>query len=254
MPCGSTVKWLALAELSWLFVSGEPAIANMILFLDGTGSLDVIIIDGQPAGAVSTRGYVSTRADPDGLVNGIITYHGPVGPTFTANIATGMSKPNIGPAGVELSQVSVTSVAAGELHVFLTDTDFLFGGAEGPLTLANDWAGMSDGSVEAVGGVDFFNREVAGDMGTPIQGPFGPGAFSDAASVGFVGTGSPFSITEAVVVQHTGGGQVTSFNMATYVTPEPGTLLLLGSGLMGLAFYGRRERKRSPAFETPLTR
>jgi len=62
-------------------------------------------------------------------------------------------------------------------------------------------------------------------------------AFSDVRALP-----STYSLTLAMEVTHT-AWSVTSFDASLNPVPEPGTLLLLGSGLLGVGMYGRRRNQ-----------
>jgi hypothetical protein len=57
------------------------------------------------------------------------------------------------------------------------------------------------------------------------------------------GLANPFSLTETLLIHHNGftTSQVTASLEVTPV-PEPGTMLLLGAGFLGLAIYGKRRQ------------
>jgi hypothetical protein len=67
------------------------------------------------------------------------------------------------------------------------------------------------------------------------------GAFSQSFS-GSISPEGPFSLTEYVVITHTGAG-ISSFNAELNVVPVPPSALLLGSGLLGLVGWRFKSRK-----------
>ena len=67
----------------------------------------------------------------------------------------------------------------------------------------------------------------------------GTGTFSELTN----GSGQVTLVTPTYVLAL--GNKLPIFTSFTiHVLPEPGTLLLLGSGVLGLAFYGRRRTKK----------
>jgi hypothetical protein len=78
---------------------------------------------------------------------------------------------------------------------------------------------------------DFLGGNLIGSLdfsASPFSG-------STGASISPIGTSGFYSLAEIVTITHRDGG-ATSFNAEV---PEPGTILLLGSGLIGLAFLRR---------------
>ena len=224
----------------------------------------------------ATSVIVSDEGPLDGTLGvvGAVSYNGPVGAAWIVNITSGISKPLVGGPAVatlDLSSQNVTG-GAGTLTIQLTDTDFILPtltGLSGTLTSAI--GGTTQGTVTLVEQIlDPDNTEFAGLLagvdpdglgpllpfladpspGPPPAGnnvvathlttPWGPGAFSDTVIAPIAAIPGVFSLTETVMINHTAGGQVTSFDIESTVVPVPAAVLL---GILGLGVAGLKLRK-----------
>jgi len=181
----------------------------------------------------------------DGDNDGVVNFNGSLGGTtnFTVNITTGISKPTLGSTTfvkMDLNSVNVTSTGGGTLTIEFTDTDFL--AVAGNTAFDVDTGGTTNGTFGISWYADDANAAFAQTSLITSQGAFGPGAFSASTAGGANLTGA-FSITAVATITHTGAGQVSSFDSEINAVPEPGTVLLFGTGLAGLGLWNWKRKK-----------
>jgi hypothetical protein len=177
---------------------------------------------------------IVTLTDTDS--DGVIAFNGAVG-IFNINFTTGITKPALGSAilpDMDLNSVNLNANGAGTLKITFTDDNF------GPYTggfLLNAGGTTNNNTVNFKAYVDSVQII---DLGT--FGGSGSQAFSASVSGGNGVYLNPFSLTTEATITTTGRSNA-SFD-AELVTPEPGTIMLLGSGLIGAAFYARRRKTK----------
>ena len=204
-------------------VSVSRVEATLILNLDDLSTV------GEEATIVGTDNYVS-RSGAYG--------------TWEVNNATGVdfkSDPN--------PDLNVTSVSGpettGSLVIALTETDVY---SAAPNGFIMSYGGTADGTIVFEFYLGSDNDDDWGDdllMSTVSIDSPGPFSGSDIYIPDSMPTG-PYSLTTVATITHTGSFDATSFNAEIQPVPEPGTIALLGIGLVGLVGSGiRKQRNRN---------
>ncbi|HVL02566.1 MAG TPA: VPLPA-CTERM sorting domain-containing protein [Dongiaceae bacterium] len=215
------------------------ALASSLLVMPSAQAAFVMTLDNPFDSFSPITIYDGTGSDLNG-VNGVITYSGSVG-NFIVNVTTGISKPVIGPAQLDLNSINVSG-AAGTLLVSISDTGFTgnipgFNASYGGTTQGNvNFDFLYDTNNQAFGGSSFASGNYASGLGNTNT------AFSNSIN-GSVVPASPFSLTIGTRIQHDSAFEVTSFDAHITPVPLPASVWLLGSALAGLASLRRRTRR-----------
>jgi len=228
MKLNKTILVVALSLVFLAIAAPSHAIPELRLTADG-GAATVTIIDGGP-------GDLNPLA-------GAITFTGAVG-VFDINTTFTLTKPLLGSAAspsMSLTSSDSTSATGGphSLVVEFSETDF------GPVNSAFH-LGLNGGTTSGTVTYDAFLGPTNGIFSTTTLlgsvGPFPGPTFSGSASSSQLAVAAPFSLTERVTIGSITGPASTNFN-ATLAVPEPGLLLLLGTGLLGVGLLGLKLKR-----------
>jgi len=134
--------------------------------------------------------------------------------------------------------VSLDSLAAGSGWVRATID--LVAPSNTALIQEGDYLGLS---IPIWGGFSFTTGQIT--WGNPVQVDYGVGGLLELAlsDVNIFGSGSSFPVTGTISNIHASSLDVTTAATPTPV-PEPSTILLLGTGIMGLIVVTRKKLKK----------
>ncbi len=207
----------------------------MISISDGVTTIE--ITDGNP---INSMGGIGDLTPLDGLIMNFTS----IG-VFNLVTETGITKPYPGYENPLRPEMDFTGTVknitgSGTLTLMFTETDF--GPGSDYDYLVSSIGGATDiGSITYKTYLDEANTAFATSILLADLGPFTScnGCFSGKLG-SMINPSGLFSLTTVIEITHNDAGGDTAFG--SKIVPEPTTLLLIGSGLVGVAFYSRRKK------------
>ena len=167
---------------------------------------------------------------------------------LSLTVNSGSSKPSIGSDLLPEMHMTLGFSGTGSLTLEFTDTDFLANpNFSGFLTSVGGSFGKNGGTYEFSTYLDDGNAEFGQGTLLATTGPLVasggslPGLDIVSNLVSQNAPGDPYSLTLVATITSQGGAG--SIDADLVHTPEPGTFLMLGMGLIGIVGYRRNKMK-----------